>query len=188
MFVINISHPLIISSIVLCALVAIIPWVLAAVYKDRDKKPAVLLTAAFFLIVVGSLLSYLFTELQESSKKYKVQVTKEVLVLEKQISLLGINSNSTLKEQLHRKLEEKSYTVNFDQLVSFLNLFVIFVGLSVAANYIAQATTNIQSTNNIYDVPIELYRKIDKIESNQKLIINMLLILMFLILIQIVLS
>ncbi|MDM8181767.1 hypothetical protein [Marinobacter salarius] len=153
----------------------IVPWLLRVFSGVKSKNAAFLAGAAVVLFFVAASLSYLFTELQEKSSLMKDQAKAEVFALENNVENTAPGPE---RDRLISVLESARKTADdagdLEQFVSILNLMVIFFGLSIAANYMTDATYRRGFTEKYYEIPDQINRRLDRLE-NQQMFMNVLL-------------
>ncbi|WP_395339536.1 hypothetical protein PN836_014765 [Ningiella sp. W23] len=84
-------------------------------------------------------------------------------------------SLESIEERLDKAIKSLEAAEFLEVVFTLLSLCVTFIGFGVGVNLLAKASTETKKTQHIYDVPEELYRKINKLEIKQN-ITNVLLV------------
>ncbi|WP_445362214.1 hypothetical protein ACJJIQ_13905 [Microbulbifer sp. ANSA003] len=70
-----------------------------------------------------------------------------------------------LDKQISKEEEKSSLAEWFFPLQSLLEISVTLFAINIASNYVANATINKDSTRNFYEIPNDINRKIESLES-----------------------
>lgn len=154
----------------------------------------VLLGASIILIVISSFFTYRFLFLQEDAAEIKENRINEINDLKTQIKTLTLEIDKLSKEskpfdivasqreQFENELKEKENVLEQSKdlihRLHILNLFVALFGFGVAVNYISKITSENEVTTDVYEIPREIYHRLEKVEFSNNLL-SLVLFLVF---------
>jgi hypothetical protein len=190
-------------TIVLSIFVLIIPFILWNLSLTDHKSKRVLFTASLFLIIVSTALTYRFLSIKEDVVSIKVAKAVEISGLENEVKKLAIEIGIRKKEEktitiiqsqkiqfeaeLKKKKETFEESKDLNHRLNILSMLVALFGYGVAVNFISKITSENEVTKIAYEVPKELYRRVDKIEKNLAwltLLIFLVFVMQFIVLIK----
>ncbi|MFV8784453.1 hypothetical protein ACNKU7_18710 [Microbulbifer sp. SA54] len=175
-----------VETIVLLALLVIfslpIYFLLFLIYRDRNPSRKFILFIAGALFLYGGSVGYLYEKIEPLWEKAVSDINTSLVNLKdesERINSVLINKEYDSEEerkiyeirkvdldkQISQEEGKSSLAEWFFPLQSLLEISVTLFAINIASNYIASATINKDSTRNFYEIPNDINRKIESLES-----------------------
>lgn len=128
----------------------------------------------------------MFISLQPVIDRTVIETQAKIDLNEKEISKYEDEKDvpETLKQELNQAIKDNEDSSRFQLLIWILYVIVNVIGLGVSANLYSKAITDVPATREYYEIPIELYERMDSLEAKQTTTQILIVVLILLVILQ----
>lgn len=168
-------------------------WIiLRAVYTDENKSNLILIFACVSILLFSAPVLLLFDNLELAAKQMGQEVNDDITEKSKRLAKIKEQKNTQDSKNKIRELDEnllelknkKSKTEFFYIGIRVLILFVAFILMSVAANYLTEVTLKKQRNTTELQLSANIEKKLDAVYRNQSILIFLVAILLILVVVK----